>query len=237
MAALAVAFAAGCGPKQVPITQLGPEDLWTRGMAEFENGEWDEAIRYLERFSLSAGADPRVNEARYKVAQANFEQERYVTAASEFSRLAGDLGRAELADDARFMACRAYEELSPGPQLDQEYTRAAIDHCSALAEYFPGSEFADDAATIIDRMRNRLAAKVYEGGDWYYRRRAYDSALIYFEDVADQYPGSVWAPRALKRLVDIYGILEYEEEREAARARLVRDYPQSAEARGLGPGG
>ena len=41
-------------------------------------------------------------------------------------------GRAELADDARFMACRSYEELSPDPQLDQEYTRAAIDHCCSL---------------------------------------------------------------------------------------------------------
>ena len=230
-AALALLALTACGPKQTPITELTPEDLWVRGVEEFNAEDWDEAIRYLERFSLAAGADPRVYQARYYVAQAHFRDEQYVTAASEFSRLAGDLGRADLADDSRFMACRAYEELSPRPQLDQEYTRAAIEHCASLIEYFPDTEHAAEGNAIIERMRNRLAEKVFQAGDWYYRRRAYDSALVYFGDLADRYPGTVWAPRALKRLVDIYGILEYAEERQQALERLRQEYPESPEAR------
>ena len=220
-----LATAAACGPKQTPLSELSPEDLWIRGVEEYNEEDWDEAIRYFERFVMSAGADPRAYQARYYISQANFNDERYVTSAAEFSRLAGDLGRADLADDARFMACRSYEELSPNPQLDQEYTRAAIEHCGTLADYFPDSEFHDEALQIVDRMRNRLAQKVYEAGDWYFRRRAYDSAIVYFEDVAERYPGTTWAPRGLQRLVEIYEVLGYEEERAEARARLERDYP------------
>jgi hypothetical protein len=86
-----------------------------------------------------------VHQARFYAAEAHFNRREYLTAASRFSALAGDLGRAELAAQARFMACRSYEELAPGPQLDQEYTRAAIDHCQALVDYFPDSEHAEDA--------------------------------------------------------------------------------------------
>lgn len=225
-----------CGPKQTPISQLPPEELWVRGTAEFNERDWDEAIRYLERFVIAAGADPRVYQARYYIGQARFEREEYVLAATEFARLAGDLGRAELADDARFMACRAYEELSPPPPLDQEYTRGAIEHCRALIEYFPDSEYVDRAGEIVDRMRARLAEKVYGNGEWYRRRRAYDSSLVYYQDVAEQYPGTIWAPRALKRMVEVYETLGYVEERDAARERLLRDYPDSAEAREVAAG-
>lgn len=228
--------AAACGPKAPPLTDLTPEDLWTRGVEAYNEEDWDEALRYFDQFVLTGGADPRVHQARYYVGQAHFNQGDYVTAAAQFSRLSSDLGRADLAADARFMACRSYEELAPRPQLDQEYTRAAIDHCRALIDYFSDSDFVERAADIIDRMRSRLAQKVFDAGAWYQRNRAYHSAIIYFEDVADFYPGTPWAPRALARLVEIYGILEWDDERAEVRERLLNQYPDAAEARALSGG-
>ena len=227
LAAFALAFAglAGCGARQTPLSELSADELWVRGVEEYNDEDWSGAIRYFERYILVGGSDPRVHQARYYVGQAHFENGEYVTAAAEFSRLAGDLGRMDLADDARFMACQAYDELSPDPQLDQEYTRAAIDHCQALLEYFPDSEFADDAREIVDDMWNKLAEKLYEGGDWYLRRRAYDSAIIYYEDVVEQYPQTEYAPKALGRLIEIFDRLGYQEELEEARKRLKEQYP------------
>ena len=56
----------------------------------------------------------------------------YITAANEFSRLATDFPAGPWADDARFRVCESYYELSPHPQLDQEYTRGALDHCQSI---------------------------------------------------------------------------------------------------------
>jgi outer membrane protein assembly factor BamD len=227
---LALTLVAGCA-KQTPISQLGAEDLWERGVEAFIQEDWNDAIRYFDRYVLMGGTDPRVIQARYYVGEAHFRKKQYITAASEFTRLAADLGRTSLADDARFMACRSYEELSPRPQLDQEYTLAALDHCSALVDYFPDSEFAGLAAEIVQSMRGKLARKLFDAGDWYNRRRAYDSALIYFEDVVAQYPDTEWAPRALLKQYRIYGILQYEQERREIRDRLVGEYPDSQAAR------
>jgi outer membrane protein assembly factor BamD len=232
----AILLLAGCGSRQTPLAELGAEELWNRGVTEFNEEDWGEAIRYLDRYSLVGGSDPRVYQARYYVAQAHFNGEEYVTAATEAARLAGDLGRLDLADDARFLACRSYDELSPRPQLDQEYTRAAIEHCSALVDYFPDSEYAEAANEIVTAMWSKLAEKVFEAGDWYQRRRGYDSALIYYQDVVSEYPNTEWAPRALGRMIEIYGILEYIEEQDEAREQLLQAYPDSEAARLHGGG-
>jgi outer membrane protein assembly factor BamD len=226
-----------CGGRDVPLTELAPEDLWAQGIEEYNRGRWSEAIRYFDRFILVGGIDPRVHQARFYSAEAHFNRREYVTAASRFASLAGDLGRADLAAQARMMACRSYYELSPDPQLDQEYTRAAIDHCQALTDYFPDSEYTPEASRIVAEMWNRLAAKAFQSGDWYLRRRAYDSALIYFEDVVRLYPRTTYAPRALRRMMDVYEILDYDDELEETRARLLRAYPDSPEARALARGG
>ncbi len=232
--ALVATVGGACGPKAPPITQMTPEDLWLKGVDAYNAEHWDKAIQYFGRYTTVGGTDPRVHQARYYVGQAYFQDHQYVSAAGEFTRLAADLGRTDLADDARFMACRAYEELSPDPQLDQEYTRAAIDHCQALLSYFPDSSHADEARRIIAEMREKLATKLFEGGDWYYRRRAYDSAIIYFEAVAEQYPQTEHAPKALGRLAKIYEILEYSDERADVLQKLRTQYPESAEAKELG---
>lgn len=227
---------AACGSKQTPVDELTPEDLWLRGIEAYQEEDWADAIRYFDRFALVSGTDPRGAQARYYVGQAQFAREEYVAAATTFTQLATDLARTDLADDSRFMACRSYEELAPQPQLDQEYTRAAIDHCQALLEYFPDTEYAPRAREIVDRMTARLATKAYESGAWYLRRGAYDSAIIYFEDVLDRYPQTEVAPRALVRLMEIYERLEWEEERQEIRDRLLREYPESPEAQALGRG-
>src|SRR5690606_39662795 len=80
------------------------------------------------------------------------------------------------ADDARFKVCEAYAELSPHPQLDQEYTKAAIEHCQSLITYYPDSEFVPRAQEILDRMIGKLAEKQYLAGEFYRKRGAIDSA-------------------------------------------------------------
>jgi outer membrane protein assembly factor BamD len=236
-AMLAAVVASACASRETPLTELTPQTVWEQGVEHFNAERWDDAIRHFDHFQMVGGADPLVHQARYYSAEAHFKKREYLSAASRFTALAGDLGRAELAAQSRFMACRSYEELAPRPQLDQEYTRAAIDHCQALADFFPDHHYADEARQILDRMWHRLAAKTYEGGEWYQRRRALDSALIYYQDVVRLYPRTSYAPRALRRMMEIYETLDYQDELEETRQRLLSSYPDSPQARAVAGGG
>jgi outer membrane protein assembly factor BamD len=154
-----------------------------------------------------------------------------VTAALEFNRLASDFPAGPWADDARFGVCRAYYELSPAPPRDQEYTVTAVDHCRSLGLYYPESEYVPRVTEMLVTLVNKLAQKEYETAEYYFRRRAYHSANIYYEAVANNYPETSWAPRALLRLHESYTRLGYEQEALAARERLLQEFPDSPQAR------
>jgi outer membrane protein assembly factor BamD len=127
--------------------------------------------------------------------------------------------------------CDSYARLAPKAQLDQQFTQAAYDHCLALEQSYPNSEYVPRSRDVAQEMMNRLAAKVYGTGEHYYKRGAIDSAIMYYELTLQEYPASSVAPRSLLRLFQAYTSLGYKEEADAARARLLKDYPNSEAAR------
>jgi outer membrane protein assembly factor BamD len=224
---------AGCGAKNKVPDQLAPDVLFEKALAELQGRHWAKATELFERFTIQYPTHPRLQEARFDLAEAYFGKKEYITAANEYSRLANDYPAGPYADDARFKVCESYYKLAPKPQLDQQYTKSAIDHCESLLTYYSSSEFAERGRKIISELKTRLADKMYLAGEFYFKRDAYDPAIVYYEAVLREYPDTETAPRALMRMYESYRVLNYKEEMEAAKARLLKDYPTSPEAKQL----
>ncbi len=228
--AAAVLVLAGCG-SEVHLEKMDADALFARGQTALAAKRWDDAIAAFDRLTLQYPSFPRLQEARFDLAQAYFGKKEYVTAAGEFDRLATDFPLGAYADNSRFMVCRSYESLSPAVQLDQTYTQSAIDHCNSLISYYPNSPFTAQAKAVVQRLTEKLAEKELLAGNYYFRRHAYDSSLIYFEDVVKSYPTTNAASQALLRMVEAYTKLGYKEDAQAAKERLLRDYPSSQAAK------
>lgn len=225
--ALTVTACASRGPAYENMDQ---EALFQYGMERLADRDWSDAIAVFERFTVTFPTHARVPEARFRIGEAYVGRGEYVTAAMEFNRLATDFPAGPWADDARFQVCRAYNELSPAPPRDQQYTVTAIEHCRSLVSYYPDSEYVPQAQEMIGELVHKLAEKDFETAEYYFRHRAYHSANIYYESVAATYAETVWAPRALLRLHESYTRLGYEQEAQAARERLLREFPSSPQA-------
>jgi len=232
LALLAAAALGGCALFRTP-DPLTIESAYTQGMEAYQAGRYRRAAELLGQFVTSVGTDPRVKPALMALARSHMETREYVTAASEFLRVATEFPSDPEARDARFGLCQAYHSLAPRPQLDPEYTTAAITYCESYASIYPGTPDAQQALQWVGELRGRLALKQYQNGFFYFRRGLYDAAVVYFNDVLATYPESPTAPAALARLVEAYGRMGYREEEGAARERLLRDYPQSTEAAAL----
>lgn len=219
-----------CSARGPLLHELGPDELYDMGMTALADQDWDRAIRALTQMNARFPGDPRMEEVRFQLGVAYFGKKEYVSAAAEFVRLATDFPSGEYADDSRFKTCEAYYRLSPKPQLDQQYTQAAIEHCQALIAYFPSSEFTPRAQELVDDLHDKLAHKILLNGEYYYKRQAFDSSIIYFEELLRTYPRSRHAPQALLRLIQTYQRLGYAEELEATKERLLRDFPDTTEA-------
>jgi outer membrane protein assembly factor BamD len=222
---------AGCSARGPQLDQFDAEALYRHGMERFEARRWADASEAFDRFVFSFPGHARQQEVRYFLGETFFQRREYLTAATEFIRLAADYPMSEYADDARFRACEAYVQLSPHPRREQSYTHAAIEHCEALIAYYPESEHVPDARRTVMELRTQLAEKEFLTAEDYRRMRAFDSAIIYYSFVLNNFPDTPVVPRALLRLYQVYDRLDYEQEREEMRQRLLRDFPDSAEAR------
>ena len=231
--ALLFLLAGGCSSNRENINLLTPDDLFARGLEAFEAGRYERAIIYLEHFSSQYLGDPRMLDARMTLGDAHMARREYATAVNQFQRVVSDFPSAARNREARFKICEAYYRLSPAPPLDQEYTVTALLHCESIAEFFPGTPEADSALVHVETLREKLAKKSFDAGMHYFRRRAYDAAVVYFHEVVDEYPNTSIAPAALEQLVETYGRMGFVEDAEDARERLLRDYPQSPEAQAM----
>src|SRR2546425_6217256 len=91
----------------------------------------------------------------------------------------------------------------------------------------PGTTAAARAQQHVQQLREWFAEKDYKNGLFYLKRRAFDSAIIYFKDVIATYPGTPRVPDALLRLVDSYrGIGDTDELKETC-THLRPFYPQT----------
>jgi outer membrane protein assembly factor BamD len=230
---LGLVLLGACAPRHTPPAQLGPDVQFQRGMEAFEAGRHARAVEFLQPFVLQNVGDARVPDALFTLAQAYVARREFVSAASEFQRLATEYPTHRHALPARLGTCEAYSRLSPRPQLDQEFTVSALVHCEALVLNFPGTPEAETAAVRVGEMRHRLAQKEYETGLFYFRRRAFDASVLYFQRTVEEFPDTTLAPAALLRMHEAFSRIGYVEEAQEARDRLLRDYPESPEAQGL----
>ncbi|MGH7501438.1 MAG: outer membrane protein assembly factor BamD [Longimicrobiales bacterium] len=230
---MAILLLAGCASSGPNLSTMDADTLLDRGLERIAEEEWDEAIRALEQFIFQYPTHDRYQEARFRLGDAYAGKDDRLIAASEYGRLADDFPNGQWADDARFRVCQMYYELSPIPPRDQEYTMTAIDHCSSLMAFYPDSEFAPRAAEIITQLQNKLAEKELQHGDFYFKAGAYDSAIIVYQHLLENYPTSAAAAMTLLRLYQSYTEIGYEDEATQARERLLKEFPDSEAARQL----
>lgn len=231
-ALLALLFLPACAVFQKEVA-LTPEQTYQRGIEAHAAGRHGRAAALLGGWVQANAGDPRMPTALLALARSHLETREWVSAASEFLRVVTDYPQSPEQREARFGVCDAYYRLSPRAPLDQEYTRAAITYCESYAQYYGDTPEGPRAAEWAAGMREKLAEKTYLNGVFYFRRQAYDAALIYFADVVKDHPASRWAPAALLRMLETYEEIGYREEAAETRARLLAEYPQSAEAQGL----
>jgi outer membrane protein assembly factor BamD (BamD/ComL family) len=84
---------------------------------------------------------------------------------------------------------------------------------------------------MIGEAREKLAAKQARVGSWYYGLKLYESSIIYFESLVQEFPETAVIPSVLFLLHDSYSQVGFRAEAEAARDQLLARYPDSEEAR------
>src|SRR5437773_9038551 len=225
---IALSSLAAChhGPRLAPV--VPPNEQLARAMDLFHHGDFRRAQAILQRltFDLEPG-DPNLPQIRYYVAECSFQLSDYVQAATDFRKVSDEFSTTEYAPLALLRAGDANLRLWHRPELDPSYGETALAIYQELAGRFPDSDAAARARPHVRRLENQFSEKTYKTGMFYLRRKAFDSAIIYFKDVIANYPTTARAPDALLRLVDSYRAIGYKQELQETCEHLRRFYPNA----------
>jgi outer membrane protein assembly factor BamD len=226
-------FLLGACHHGAPITSnVAPEPDTRQIMAEartaFRHGNFGRALLAFRRLQFELGAgDSLVAEVRYLVAECTFQTGDIATAGLAFQKVAEEFPTSEFAPLALLRDGDANARLWHRPDVDASPGLTALATYQELLGRYPGTDAAARAQIRVRDLNEWFAEKGYKTGMFYLRRRAYDSAILYFKDIIASYPGTRLVPQALLRLVDTYRAIGYAEERKETCANLRRYYPQA----------
>lgn len=219
-------------PTPAARTGLGAaavDSVFARGETAFSRGSWDDAILEFERFLLEAPiGDPRTARARFFIAESRLALGEQLTAAREFRRVSDELPNDPLAPDALLRVGDAYADLWGRPELDPSYGQTALATYQELLNRYPGTPAAQRAEVRVRELQDQFAWKQYRAALYYFRLKAYDSAILYLRDLVATYPQTEVAPDALLRLVEAYRILNYQEDAQETCGYLRRFHASAA---------
>ncbi len=208
---------------------LTADEVYALGLEAREQEDWEDAVKAFEYVLFSPGFN-QAAEARLLLADVQYLDERYIESRSEYQRVIDRWPADTVAVRAALGVCRSLASLSPVTQRDQSFTRQARLSCRQVAGDFAGTVMGLEAERLAEEMVLKLAEQDYDTGRHYLKRGLLDSALLYFEQVADEYPDTEWAPWALYRMVDVFGRIGYQRDVEATRELLLDAYPDSEPA-------
>jgi len=218
--------AAGAGAAPAPGGTRVADSLWTAGEKAFDQGHWTRAQRYFDLLGPALSpADPRYLRLHFFQGEILFALGNQLQAVREFRRVADEQPDGPLAGDALVRAGDAYADLWRRPELDPTYGETARSVYEEVVSRYGGSPAAGRAALRLAALGEKFAAKEYKNALFYFRFKAYDSAILMLRGVIATYPRSAVVGDALEHLVRAYQILEYQEDVKETCAYIAQYHP------------
>lgn len=229
------------GAAPAPVSDAGAsaatiDSLWAQAERAVHHGKWGDAEKLLNRVILEfSPGDRRVALAHFNLGEALFAQGRQLEAAREFRKASDETPNDPIAPEALLRLGDVYSDLWRRPELDPTYGQTALSTYQELLNRYPGGNAAKRAELRVAELNERFAFKAYKAAMFYFRLKAYDSAILYLKDLVATYPKAVVVPDALVKLVQAYRALGYREDVQETCGYIQRFHPRAPKVREVCP--
>ena len=208
---LSIVFLAGC-KSTGKIDYSNDQEIFLNAVKLFNEKKYDDAYSLLDIIALQFPASQYADDAQYYTAEINFAKEEYIIAAFQYNKLLRNYAASDYAKSAMFKVGLCYYELSPPYDRDQDYTNKAVNSFKEFLTLYPQDSLSLDANKKIQELRNKLAHRQYFTGQIYLKLSSPLSALIYFDEVINNYPDTEYFENAFfDKIQTLYDIKHFEE--------------------------
>ena len=138
--------------------------------------------------------------AQYRMGELYKRLHFYPEALEAFQKVVTDYPDTKIAKDAEFQVAICASAGSSGSAYDQELTTKAIEKFEEFAEKHPDSELVKEAQKEKADLTEKKANSIFKVAKFYEKRGKYKSAIIYYEDIVNNFSITKAAPLAMERI-------------------------------------
>jgi outer membrane protein assembly factor BamD len=224
-----VAFVS-CAKKAVVKKVEDPGVLYVEGVDLMKQKKYDRAINVFAKLRETYPFDPMAMVAQVKQADAYFAKKDYQLAANTYEDFVNNYPEDESAPYAMKRVAESYEKDLPTIDRDQAIIYKAIERYTYLKNRYPTSPYAKDADVHLRSLHERLAAREFYVGEFYYKAGDYNASIMRLEYLLKKYPDAKDKEKALHYLSESYGKLDRADKAQQYRDILAREFPKSSYA-------
>lgn len=231
LASGAVLSGAGCGGPRVSVSRSSDRYEFESGKAAYAKKHWLDAQTHLKRFLDVQPGHAAADSAQLLLGMAQFQVKSYAEAAVEFAILVREFPRSELLDEASYQECLCYKEQMSKSQLDPTFAFRTRSCINEFLLRYPDSPLREKARVSLQDIADGLAEKEFNLGIMWTKMKRYRAGILYFDEVLQKYPTSLWVPDTLFWKARCHKERKEYEEAIALLRTLVDSFPEHKTAK------
>ena len=158
------------------------------------------AIEIFSKVIENSTYGPLAPKAQYKLGLVLKGLMRYYEAEEAFNKVITNYPNSEWVEAAKFQIASCRAAVSRGPDYDQGAAKEAKEKFEDFVKEHPDAVLSREAEKNINQLKEKEAEANFSIARFYEKQRAYEAAKVYYNEIINNYPDSVWAVKALERL-------------------------------------
>jgi len=154
----------------------------------YDDGKYTKSIELLTQILPRYRATDEAEQLNWINAQAHYKIRDYMMAGTYYQNFADTYPGSNNAEEASYLSALCDYNMSPRPELDQAYTRKAIESFTIFMQRYPTSTRLDDCKTRVLELQEKLVEKSYLSARLYYDLKQYRSATVSLANSLKEYP-------------------------------------------------
>lgn len=192
-----------CSEYQKVFNKGTVEEQYSLATKMYDAKKYDKALNLFEKITPTYSGKPQMERIQFMVAQSNFNTKNYDLAGYYFDRFTQNYPKSSKNEEAAFLSAQSYMLASPIFSLDPIDTNKALNAFQSFIDNYPDSERIQDANKYYQEINYKLQKKAFEIAKVYYTTAGYDPArnyiasIVAFDNLLEDYLGSVFKEEAL----------------------------------------
>ena len=158
------------------------------------------AIEYFNRMVETAPYGGLAPESKLLAAELQQRKKSYDEAIESYEFIVEHYPRSPAAETALFQIASCYYQKVLRARYDEKSILLANTNFKSYVGKYPKGKYIEEAREKLTSLDDKKAKGAFEVGRFYEKKKAFQSALMYYTEVLQRHPLSAWAVKAEERI-------------------------------------